>query len=345
MTSQGSALLNEFNNDLMTVTRHYDCAPTGSSPKGITQEYCLFVRGGSELGLSGITADRFIGSLGVVFPHSENLRWGLAAGLGYSTIGDLPQDSSVDMIIGELGVFADYGARSLTGIRASTVFTAGFASANIDRGILNGGALESYDGDSSGGQLLAKARAGYGFTAHESQLRLEPYLGLAVGYSGFGGYTESGSGVLQATLGDQVLKYYGVSAGVTFDFKLSERIKFFGDYSVNYDEGNYTGLDVTVESLPLEVSTGSVTDSGTRGRLQLGIGYILNEKIQLNADVEHSPVFYWQWGSVLANLDQTRASWEEPTVFGDGIKEVVGCIWEMDVVSFENWRMENDTLA
>lgn len=48
-----------------------------------------------------------------------------------------------------------------------------------------------------------------------------------------------------------------------------------------------------------------------------------------------SPVFYWQWGSVLANLDQMRASWEEPTVFGDGIKEVVGCIWEMDVVSFE----------
>ncbi|NIA71072.1 hypothetical protein HBA54_20950 [Pelagibius litoralis] len=48
-----------------------------------------------------------------------------------------------------------------------------------------------------------------------------------------------------------------------------------------------------------------------------------------------SPVFYWQWGSVLANIGQMRAKWEAPTEFGNGVKEVVGCIWEMDVVSFE----------
>lgn len=48
-----------------------------------------------------------------------------------------------------------------------------------------------------------------------------------------------------------------------------------------------------------------------------------------------SPVFYWQWGSVLANVAQMRAPWEQPTVFGDGKNEVVGCVWEMDVVSFE----------
>lgn len=48
-----------------------------------------------------------------------------------------------------------------------------------------------------------------------------------------------------------------------------------------------------------------------------------------------SPTFYWQWGSVLAHLDQMRASWDTPTVFGDGIKEVVGCIWEMKIVQFE----------
>ena len=48
-----------------------------------------------------------------------------------------------------------------------------------------------------------------------------------------------------------------------------------------------------------------------------------------------SPVFYWQWGSVLANIEQMRASWDQPTVFGDGKKEVVGCIWEMGVVNFE----------
>ena len=48
-----------------------------------------------------------------------------------------------------------------------------------------------------------------------------------------------------------------------------------------------------------------------------------------------SPVFYWQWGSVLAHVDQMRASWEAPTEFGDGVKEVVGCIWEMNIVRFE----------
>lgn len=48
-----------------------------------------------------------------------------------------------------------------------------------------------------------------------------------------------------------------------------------------------------------------------------------------------SPVFYWQWGSVLAHLDQMRASWDKPTQFRDGVKEVVGCIWEMNIVQFE----------
>lgn len=48
-----------------------------------------------------------------------------------------------------------------------------------------------------------------------------------------------------------------------------------------------------------------------------------------------SPVFYWQWGSVLAHIDQMRASWDAPTHFGDGEKEVVGCIWEMNIVQFE----------
>ncbi len=48
-----------------------------------------------------------------------------------------------------------------------------------------------------------------------------------------------------------------------------------------------------------------------------------------------SPVFYWQWGSVLAHLDQMRASWETPTHFEDGVREVVGCVWEMKIVQFE----------
>lgn len=287
LTSQGSALLNEFNNDLMTVARHYQCAAMEGNSQGLSQDYCLFVRGGAELGLSGITADRMTGSVGVILPHSEKTRWGVAAGFGYSTIDDLSQGSSVDMAIGELGAFVDYGAGELTGIRASAVLTAGLATAEIDRGIRNGRTLETYDGNSSGKQLLAKMRAGYGVTALETQLRVEPYVGLAVGYSSFSGYTESNNGTLQASFGDQVLKYYGVSAGITVDYDYSERLKFFGDYSVTYDEGTYTGLDVTIDSLAVNTSTGSINDSGTRGRLQLGVGYELNEKISLQADVEH----------------------------------------------------------
>lgn len=48
-----------------------------------------------------------------------------------------------------------------------------------------------------------------------------------------------------------------------------------------------------------------------------------------------SPVFYWQWGSVLAHIDQLRAPWDNPTVFSNGKPEVTGCVWEMDIVSFE----------
>lgn len=58
-----------------------------------------------------------------------------------------------------------------------------------------------------------------------------------------------------------------------------------------------------------------------------------------------SPVFYWQWGSVLAHLDQMRASWDAPTQFGDGVREVVGCIWEMNIVQFEVGVWANQLLG
>mgnify|MGYP001803432165 FL=1 len=53
-----------------------------------------------------------------------------------------------------------------------------------------------------------------------------------------------------------------------------------------------------------------------------------------------SPVFYWQWGSVLAHIDQLRAPWSTPTAFETGKADVFGCVWEMDIVSFEvdTWR-------
>ncbi|MET1416021.1 hypothetical protein ABVF61_27375 [Roseibium sp. HPY-6] len=48
-----------------------------------------------------------------------------------------------------------------------------------------------------------------------------------------------------------------------------------------------------------------------------------------------APVFYWQWGSVLSKIGQLRASWQTPTLFEDGVEEVIGCLWEMDIVTFE----------
>ncbi|MEM9796924.1 MAG: hypothetical protein AAF919_10555 [Pseudomonadota bacterium] len=48
-----------------------------------------------------------------------------------------------------------------------------------------------------------------------------------------------------------------------------------------------------------------------------------------------SPVFYWQWGSVLAQPFQIKAQWNEPTVFKDGVDEIVGCVWEMNIVRDE----------
>lgn len=57
-----------------------------------------------------------------------------------------------------------------------------------------------------------------------------------------------------------------------------------------------------------------------------------------------SPVFYWQWGSVLANIQQMRAPWENSTKFDTGVKEVVGCIWEMQIVCFEIQAWTNTLL-
>lgn len=48
-----------------------------------------------------------------------------------------------------------------------------------------------------------------------------------------------------------------------------------------------------------------------------------------------SPIFYWQWGSVLARLCQIKASWDNPTVFNTGVEEIVGCVWEMKIVQRE----------
>ncbi|MEM7170511.1 MAG: hypothetical protein AAF530_10085 [Pseudomonadota bacterium] len=58
-----------------------------------------------------------------------------------------------------------------------------------------------------------------------------------------------------------------------------------------------------------------------------------------------SPVFYWQWGSVLANAEQMRAPWDHPTRFATGVTEVIGCLWEMEIVSFEAQSWQDSLLA
>lgn len=53
-----------------------------------------------------------------------------------------------------------------------------------------------------------------------------------------------------------------------------------------------------------------------------------------------SPVFYWTWGSVLFNAHQMRSYRQAPYEIVDGVRDVVGCIWEMQLVAFEvrAWR-------
>ena len=58
-----------------------------------------------------------------------------------------------------------------------------------------------------------------------------------------------------------------------------------------------------------------------------------------------SPVFYWMWGSVLANVDQMRAQWNDAEKFETGVKQVVGCVWEMELVCFEIKSWKNTMLA
>ena len=63
-----------------------------------------------------------------------------------------------------------------------------------------------------------------------------------------------------------------------------------------------------------------------------GVGFQIIHFAQVAVVV---PTFYWQWGSVLAHSDQIRAPWSNPTRFETGKTEVFGCIWEMEIVTFE----------
>lgn len=87
---------------------------------------------------------------------------------------------------------------------------------------------------------------------------------------------------------------------------------------------------VAFERLP---PAGTLTDADGNH----GVGFQL---IHLADTAVVSPVFYWQWGSVLAHIDQLRAPWDDPTCFDTGKPEVFGCVWEIEIVAFEvgTWK-------
>ena len=89
-------------------------------------------------------------------------------------------------------------------------------------------------------------------------------------------------------------------------------------------------LEAAIERLP---EAGSLRDpNGNHG---VGIQLIHFAEVAVV-----SPVFYWVWGSVLASTDQMRAQWNTSDKFNTGVKEVVGCIWEMQILCFEiqSWK-------
>jgi len=105
------------------------------------------------------------------------------------------------------------------------------------------------------------------------------------------------------------LKRYGILAkGKKYDVKIAA-----------------SALDSAIERLPI---AGKLSDPDGNH----GVGFHL---IHFADVAVVSPVFFWIWGSVLANTDQMRAQWDDPGHFETGVAEVVGCVWEMQIICFE----------
>ncbi|WP_299732670.1 hypothetical protein [uncultured Tateyamaria sp.] len=97
-------------------------------------------------------------------------------------------------------------------------------------------------------------------------------------------------------------------------------------------EGRQFDADVaaaaTAEALKRLPEAGSLAN-GTGNH---GVGF---QVIHFAETAVVSPIFYWQWGSVLARACQIKAQWDAPTLFNDGVDEIVGCVWEMNIVQHE----------
>ena len=91
-----------------------------------------------------------------------------------------------------------------------------------------------------------------------------------------------------------------------------------------------SSLDSAIERLP---TAGQLDDPNGNH----GVGFQI---VHFAEVAVVSPVFYWIWGSVLANTNQMRAQWGSTTEFSTGVKEVVGCVWEMEIICYEtkSWK-------
>ena len=98
-------------------------------------------------------------------------------------------------------------------------------------------------------------------------------------------------------------------------------------------------FDDAVADAATKAALARLPDPGTLddGGGNHGVGFLI---VHFAQTAVVTPSFYWQWGSVLAHADQVRAPWSAPTDFDIGVREVLGCVWEMDIVTFEvdAWR-------
>lgn len=93
-------------------------------------------------------------------------------------------------------------------------------------------------------------------------------------------------------------------------------------------------FDEKVADAALKAAIGRLPTAGNiiDGNSNHGVGFQI---VHFAETAVVAPAFYWQWGSVLSNVEQMRAPWDRPTEFRSSNNEVVGCVWEMDIVNFE----------
>jgi len=111
------------------------------------------------------------------------------------------------------------------------------------------------------------------------------------------------------------------------------QLKRYGILANNrtYDSAiTLSALDAAIERLP-------VAGKPDQPDGNHGIGFQLVHFAEVAVVL---PVFYWVWGSVLANTDQMRAQWDSANKFDTGVREVVGCVWELEILAFETeaWK-------